>query len=117
VRTPTLHITSGYFTGYAEGKSESNCDAYDTVGVWTRCYYQPDTVLIGPLIGDLDDDFNIVLAIEFKRLGFKRIVFKVAHGSPVTRYANLFDQKDGFDFYEVDIDAEYKKMFTGYPCG
>lgn len=117
MRTPSLHITSGYFTGYPEGKSEADRSAYDTVGVWTRCYYQPDTVLIGPLIGDLDDDFNILLALEFNRIGFKKIVFKVPHGARATRYADLFDQKDGFDFYEIDIEAEKKKLTAGFICG
>jgi hypothetical protein len=117
MRAPTLHITAGYFTGYPEGKSEAERSAYDTVGVWTKCYYQPDTVLIGPLIGDLDDNFNIMLALEFLRLGFKRIVFKVPHGGRVTHFANLFDQRDGFDFYEVDIEAEKAKMTAGFICG
>ena len=69
--------------------------------------------LLGLAKGSLDNDINISLGLKAMELGFKVLVFYVAKGQKVSRWAKFTHSSQKHDYYRVDLAEAYKELTSG----
>jgi hypothetical protein len=80
---------------------------------YTRSYEDDDGVVLSRALGDLDNDTNIQIGLSLINAGYKRLYFKTKKGKKVTRYAELVNSDDKWNYWRVDLIKTAQELGRG----
>lgn len=100
-------IEPGSYCGkvYLGGKSHANRDPFDASYILTPFM---DGVLCHQMQGRLSDEINLCIGRNAFEMGWKTLYFTRPAGERATRHATYHHTLDGFDHYQVDLEAVFE---------